>query len=447
MKLFSFHLSVFSSHFSFLISHFLFLIFPMFGLCDSNNFFVSCERAFDPSLEGRPVVVLSNNDGCVVSRSNEAKAIGIKMGQPLFQIRDLVNRENVKVCSSNYQLYGDMSQRVMMTLKQRVPAIEIYSIDEAFLQLDGYPIGELKEFGEQLARTVKRNTGIPVSIGISHTKTLAKVASKLCKKYPKLNNACLMQRDEDIRKVLEKFPVEDVWGIGRRQAKMFHDCRIMTAAQLCDLPEAWIDNRLNITGKRTWLELKGTPCIDFSHETADKQSITVSRSFSKELYSIDELHETITTFAGIATEKLRKQKCVAQELQVFILTNRHREDQPQRFECGQAQFTTATDSTLEIVKAATDTLKKIYRQGFGYKKSGVRLSRITPATAVQASLFDEIDRPKHKKLMAAIDRINTEMGRDSVKLVSQGTLTDHTNREHLSPQYTTRWEDIMVVKV
>lgn len=419
----------------------------MFGLCDCNNFFVSCERVFAPSLEKRPVVVLSNNDGCVVSRSNEAKALGIKMGQPLYQIRELAKRENVTVRSSNYSLYGDMSHRVMTTLKQHVPNIEIYSIDEAFLQLDGIPTERLKTFGEELARIVRRNTGIPVSIGISHTKTLAKVASKLCKKYPKLNNACLMQRDEDIRKVLEKFPIEDVWGIGRRQARMFKECHIATAAQFCDLPEEWIDNRLNITGKRTWLELKGTPCIDFSHETADKQSITVSRSFSKELYSIDELHETITTFAGIATEKLRKQKCVAQELQVFILTNRHREDQPQHYECGQVQFATSTDSTLEIVKAATATLAKIYRKGFGYKKSGIRLSRITPATAIQGSLFDSIDRPKHKALMQAIDRINTEMGRESVKLVSQGTLTDHTNREHLSPQYTTRWEDIMVVKV
>ena len=419
----------------------------MFGLCDCYNFFVSCERVFDPSLENRPVVVLSNNDGCIVSRSNEAKAIGIKMGQPLYQIRDYIKRYDVAVRSSNYQLYGDMSQRVMATLKQHVPAIEIYSIDEAFLLLDGYRTEELKQFGEELARTVRRNTGIPVSIGMSHTKTLAKIASKLCKRYPKLNNACLMHRDEDIRKVLEKFPVEDVWGIGRRQAKMFHDCRIETAAQLCDLPEEWIDNRLNITGKRTWLELKGMPCIEFSHETADKQSITVSRSFSKELYSIEELHETVTTFAGIAAEKLRKQKCVAMEMQVFIFTNRHRDDQPQRFECGQVQFTTATDSTLEIVKAATATLSRIYRKGFGYKKSGVRLSRITPATAVQASLFDDIDRPKHKKLMEAIDRINAGMGRESVKLVSQGTITDHTNRSYLSPRYTTDWDDILVIKV
>lgn len=419
----------------------------MFGLCDCNNFFVSCERVFDPSLEGRPVVVLSNNDGCVVSRSNEAKAIGIKMGQPLFQIRDFVKRHGVVVRSSNYHLYGDMSHRVMSILKQHVPAIEIYSIDEAFLQLDGIPEERLKLFGEELACTVRRSTGIPVSIGMSHTKTLAKIASKLCKRYPKLNSACLMTRDEDIRKVLGTFPIGDVWGIGRRQVKMFRECNINTAGEFRELGEQWIDNRMNITGKRTWLELKGIPCIEFSHETADRMSIMVSRSFSKELYGLEELNETITTFAGIAAEKLRKQKSVAQEMQVFIFTNRHRDDQPQYYECGEVFFPTATDSTLEIVKAATAELRRIYRKGYGYKKSGVRLSHITPATAVQASLFDGIDRSKHKRLMETIDRINAGAGRGGVRLVSQGEITDHTNREHLSPQYTTRWEDILVVKV
>lgn len=419
----------------------------MFGLCDCNNFFVSCERVFDPSLEGHPVVVLSNNDGCVVSRSNEAKALGIKMGQPLYQIRDQVKKHGIAVRSSNYHLYGDMSGRVMATLRQHVPAIEIYSIDEAFLMLDGLPADRLKRFGEELARIVKRNTGIPVSIGMSHTKTLAKIASKLCKRYPKLNSACLMQRDEDIRKVLEKFPIEDVWGIGRRQARMFKECHINTAAQLCDLKEEWIDNRMNITGKRTWLELKGIPCIEFSHEQADKQSITVSRSFAKELYTLEELHGTITAFAGIAAEKLRRQGSAAQEMQVFIFTNRHREDKPQHFECFQIQFPVATDSTLEIVKAATDALKRIFRSGYGYKKSGVRLSRLSQANAIQGALFDTIDRPKHKKLMETIDRINAEMGQESVKLVSQGSVTSHTNRDYLSPQYTTRWEDILVVKV
>ena len=419
----------------------------MFGLCDCNNFFVSCERVFDPSLNNRPVVVLSNNDGCVVSRSNEAKAIGIKMGQPLYQIRDFVKRHNIAVRSSNYHLYGDMSKRVMATLKQHIPCIEIYSIDEAFLQLDGIPAERLKAYGEEVARIVRHNTGIPVSIGISHTKTLAKIASKLCKKYPKLNSACFMQRDEDIAKVLDKFSIADVWGIGRRHNRMLNECGIKSAAQFKALSREWVQNRMGITGVRTWQELHGTPCIEFGHEQADKQSITVSRSFSKELYDINELYETITTFAGIAAEKLRKQQSVAQELLVFIITNRHRDDQPQYYECGQVQFPTATDSTLEIVKAATTELQRIFRKGYGYKKSGVRLSRITPANAVQTSLFDTVDRPKHKRLMETIDRINAGMGRESIKLVSQGTITDHTNREYLSPQYTTRWEDILVVKV
>jgi DNA polymerase V len=204
---------------------------------------------------------------------------------------------------------------------------------------------------------------------------------------------------------------------------------------------------MGITGVRTWLELKGTPCIEFSQEDSDKQSITVSRSFSKELYGFEEIKETVTTFASIVAEKLRRQHSVAQELQVYIITNRHRDDKPQYYECGQILFPTATDSTLEIVKAATDELKRIFRKGYGYKKSGVRVSRISPSNAVQATLFDTIDRPKHKRLMETIDRINAGMGRESIRLVSQGTITDHTNREHLSPQYTTKWDEILVVKV
>ena len=419
----------------------------MYGLCDCNNFFVSCERAFNPSLNGRPVVVLSNNDGCVVSRSNEAKAIGIKMGQPLYQIRDVVKRYNVAVFSSNYILYGDMSKRVMATLRQYAPAIEIYSIDEAFLQLDECPPEELKKWGEELARIVRRNTGIPVSIGISHTKTLAKTAAKLCKKYPKLNGACFMERREDIDKVLSSYPIEDVWGIGRRYAKALKESGIATAAQFCAMDEGVVKRKMGITGVRTQLELRGIPCIEFTHQAADKQSITVSRSFAKELYAIEELRESVSTFAATAAEKLRAQKSVAQELQVFIFTNRHRDDQPQHHETRATHFETPTDSTLEIVKAATALLQELHREGFGYKKAGVHLSKISPATAVQGTLFDTIDRPKHKLLMEAIDRINHTAGRGSVKIVSQGSITDHTNREHLSPQYTTRWEDIIEVKV
>ena len=418
----------------------------MFGLCDCNNFFVSCERVFNPSLNGRPVVVLSNNDGCVVSRSNEAKAIGIQMGQPLYQIRDLVKRYDVAVHSSNYRLYGDMSNRVMETLKSHVPHIEIYSIDEAFLELDGYPIDELLQMGRELSHIVKRNTGIPVSIGISHTKTLAKIASRLCKKYPKLQGACLMHRDEDIAKVLSTYPVEDIWGIGRRHSKKLHAAGVTTAMQLCSKSHEWVQNMLSITGVRTWRELQGEPAIEFKHKIADKQTITVSRSFAKEIYDMAELRETLSTFASMATEKLRQQHSVAGELQVFILTNRHREDMPQHREGKLVKFVTPTNSTLEIVKAATAMLKELYRRGYGYKKSGVTLCDIMPDNAVQKSLFDTTDHPKHKLLMQTIDNINSTLGSNSIKLVSQGDIGDHINRQHLSPEYTTDWKDILVVK-
>ncbi len=419
----------------------------MFGLCDCNNFFVSCERVFNPSLDGRPVVVLSNNDGCVVSRSNEAKAIGIKMGEPFFQIQSLVKQHNVAVHSANYHLYGDMSHRVMETLKAHVPFIEIYSIDEAFIDLSGYSIDKLQEFGRNLSRTVRRNTGIPVSIGISPTKTLAKVASKLCKKYPRLQGACLMYRDEDIAKVLSTYPIEDVWGIGRRHSKRLHSAGVATAAKLCEKSEEWVHNMMSITGVRTWRELRGIPSIEFSHQIADKQTITVSRSFASEIYSLDELRETVVTFAGMAAEKLREQHSVAGELQLFILTNRHRDDQPQHREGRIYRFVTSTNSTIEITKAATGMLKELYRPGFGYKKSGVTLSAITPDSAVQHSLFDTTDHAKHKQLMQAMDNINSSIGKGSVRIVSQGCIDDHINRRHLSPQYTTKWEDIIVVKV
>ena len=418
----------------------------MFGLCDCNNFFVSCERVFNPSLNGRPVVVLSNNDGCVVSRSNEAKAIGIQMGQPLYQIRDLVKRYDVAVHSSNYRLYGDMSNRVMETLKSHVPHIEIYSIDEAFLELDGYPIDGLLQMGRELSRIVKRNTGIPVSIGISHTKTLAKIASRLCKKYPKLQGACLMHRDEDIAKVLSTYPIEDIWGIGRRHSKKLHAAGVATAMQLCNKSHEWVQNMLSITGVRTWRELQGEPAIEFKHKIADKQTITVSRSFAKEIYDMEELRETLSTFASMAAEKLRQQHSVAGELQVFILTNRHREDMPQHREGKLVKFVTPTNSTLEIVKAATAMLKELYRRGYGYKKSGVTLCDIMPDNAVQKSLFDTTDHPKHKLLMQTIDNINSTLGSNSIKLVSQGNIGDHINRQHLSPEYTTDWNDILVVK-
>ena len=255
----------------------------MYGLCDCNNFFVSCERVFRPDLNGRPVVVLSNNDGCIIARSNEAKAAGIKMGQPLYQAQPLIKKYGITIFSANFTLYGDMSNRVMTTLRSLVPSTEVYSIDEAFFDLRG--IAEpLDEYGRRTGRIIRRNTGIPVSIGIAPTKTLAKIASKLAKSYPKLYGCCYMHRPQDIEKVLSTFPLRDIWGIGRRYSKMFDSLGITTARQFVQLPKEWIQKRMGITGLKTWSELQGIPCIDFDDLPSQKQQITVSRSFPLEIY-------------------------------------------------------------------------------------------------------------------------------------------------------------------
>lgn len=417
----------------------------MFALCDCNNFFASCERVFNPSLNGRPVVVLSNNDGCIIARSNEAKALGIKMGQPLFQAQEIIKANNVAVFSSNYQLYGDFSQRVMETLKSFVPATEVYSIDEAFLNFDGFDIGTLQDYGKMIVRTVKRNTGIPVSLGIAPTKTLAKVASKLCKKYPKLEGCCVMYRPSDITKVLSTFPIEDIWGIGRRYSKMLKGHNITTAEQFRQLKPEWIKAKMSIVGLRTWKELHGEPCIEFEHKVPDKQSITVSRSFAKELTDIGPIQESLSTFVAMAAEKLRKQKSAAGQMQIFIYTNYHREGAPQHYEGRLVQFLTPTDSTLEMVKAASGALKQLFRKGYGYKKAGVILYDIKPNTGIQATMFDEIDRSKHKSLMQTIDTINAHHGRSTIRVGSEGDIPQ--NKNHTSPRYTTDWNDILVVKV
>lgn len=418
----------------------------MYGLCDCNNFFASCERVFNPSLNGQPVVVLSNNDGCIIARSEEAKAVGIKMGQPLYQAQEIIKRHGVAVYSSNYQLYGDMSHRVMQTLKQHAPSVEIYSIDEAFLNFDGLPVETLHARGQEIARIVRRNTGIPVSIGIAPTKTLAKVASKLCKKYPKLQGACLMYRPEDITKVLSGFPIGDVWGIGRRYSKMLKSYGIETAEQFRRQQPEWIKAKMSIVGLRTWKELHGEPCIEFEHQVPDKQSITVSRSFAKLLTEIEPLQEVLSTFVAMAAEKLRKQNSVTRQMQVFILTNYHREDQPQHREGKLIHFPLPTDSTLEMAKAANKALRELYRKGYGYKKAGVILYDILPNTGIQSMMFDEIDRPKHKALMQTIDSLNAQHGRSTVMLGSQGNGGIPSNRNHTSPQFTTQWSDILIVK-
>lgn len=419
----------------------------MFALLDCNNFFVSCERVFNPSLNGRPVIVLSSNDGCIISRSNEAKAIGIKMGQPFFQVKEMVRKYNVAVFSTNFVLYGDMSHRVMSTLKELVPAMEVYSIDEAFLDLNGMDKNLLNELGQQISRNVKKNTGIPVSIGIAPTKTLAKIASKLCKKYPKLHGACYMHRPQDIETVLKKYPIGDVWGIGRKYAKMLNAAGITTAYDFTQRQPEWIRQKMSIIGVRTWNELRGIPCIDFETAPPDKQQICTSRSFSKEMTDFEELHAAVTSFAVSCTEKLRRQNGICSQINVFICTNRFRTDLPQSYENKIIRFETTTDSSLEIAEYASLALRQIFHKGFGYKKAGVILSGIYNKSGQQFSFFDQVDRQKHDKLMTAIDTLNETGGRGTVLLAAQGFDPLKLNKEHLSPNYTTNWEELITVKV
>lgn len=417
----------------------------MYGLCDCNNFFVSCERLFRPDLAGKPVVVLSNNDGCIIARSNEAKALGIGMGQPLYQVRSIVEHNRVALFSANFALYGDLSHRVMTTLRSLVPQIEIYSIDEAFFDLSGIDRPPA-EFGRLIGETIRRHTGIPVSIGIAPTKTLAKVASHLAKRYPRLQGCCYMHRDEDIRKVLSTYPLREVWGIGRRYGRQFDQMHILTAAQFVDLPEAWIRGRMGIAGLRTRLELTGTPAIGFEDLGGARQQITVSRSFPHEIGERDALERIVAEFATRCAEKLRRQHSVCRSIHCFIFTNRHRDDRPQSYETAVHHFAEPTASTLELVKAARGLLREIHRPGFGYKKAGVLLAGLEGSETVQPSLFDPGDRERQTRLMQAVDAVNRTYGRGKVRTAAEGAEPLRMNREHLSRRYTTEWDELLVVK-
>ncbi len=420
----------------------------MYALADCNNFFASCERVFRPELNGKPVIVLSNNDGCAVARSNEAKALGIQMGDPLFKIRDIVEKNHVAVFSSNFALYGDMSRRVQEVLRSFAPSIEQYSIDEAFLDLTGMESIDFKAYAEEISRQCWRQTSIPVSVGIAPTKTLAKIASKLCKRYPKLNGGCYMYRPQDIEKVLRKFPVEDVWGIGRRSVKKLEQMGVHTAWEYTQLPETTVRKIFALPGFRTWKELRGIPCIEFEDMIEPRHTICVSRSFAHEISALPELTEQVTNFAASAVQKLRKQASLALEMAVFAMTNRFKENSPQTFSSVYVSFPDATAEHRTIVLAAADACRKLYRPGYGYKKAGVVITKLVQEEGHTRSLFEDTSAAeKEARLSSAIDSIQRCFGRSSVMLAVQGNGQIKMNREHQSPHYTTLWEDIPGVKV
>ena len=420
----------------------------MFALADCNNFFASCERVFRPDLQGKPVIVLSSNDGCAIARSNEAKALGIKMGDPLFKIRDIVQKHRVAVFSGNMTLYGDMSQRVRWVLEEYAPSVEAYSIDECFLDLRGMKNIDLDAYAKEISAACWRQTSIPVSVGIAPTKTLAKIASKLCKQYPKLKGGCYMHRPQDIEKVLRKYPIEEVWGIGRKSVPKLKIRGVHTAYDFTQLPEEMVQTLFGITGVRTWRELRGVPSIEFEDGFEAKQSICVSRSFSTEIYEVAELQEQVANFASSVAEKLRGQRSVAGELVVFAYTNRFKEQEPQTYTNGLVSFPTPTADQRTIVTEAVHTLQKIFRRGYGYKKAGVIATKIRSEGDVMHSLFeDKAALEREHRITSALDSINAAFGRGTVKLAVQGSGTIKTTSENQSPHYTTRWSDIPKVSV
>ena len=415
----------------------------MFALADCNNFFASCERVFRPDLQGKPVIVLSNNDGCAIARSNEAKALGIKMGDPLFKIRGIVAKHNIAVFSGNMALYDDMSQRVRWVLEEFAPSIEVYSIDEAFLDLRGMQNTDFDQYAKTISQRCWKMTSIPVSVGIAPTKTLAKVASKLCKQYPRLNGGCYMHRPQDIEKVLRKYPIEDVWGIGRRSAPRLKAMGIHSAFDFTMLNEEAVRKMLGITGVKTWKELQGTPCIEFEDGFEAKQSICVSRSFSSEIYDIKELEEQIANFASILAEKLRKQNSAASELCIFAYTNRFKENETQVYGNRLIRFDSPTDDQRTIITRAVSATRELFRRGVGYKKAGVIATKIIPIHSRMQSLFDDKESmEKEHRLTSVVDAVNKTFGKSTIKFAVQGSGRIKSSSENQSPHYTTLWSDI-----
>ncbi|GAB4020049.1 Y-family DNA polymerase [Spirosoma koreense] len=426
----------------------------MYALIDCNNFYVSCERAFNYSLQNRPVVVLSNNDGCVVARSNEAKALDIKMGVPIFQIDELIRQHNVAVFSSNYTLYGDMSARVMASLGRFVEEIEVYSIDEAFLNLTGYHsvYPNLTEFAQTVRQKIKQWTRIPVSVGIAPTKTLCKVANWYAKRQPEHGGVLLVDTDAKIQELLTDFDVADLWGIGWRYAGMLKRNGIRTAAQFRDLPDDWINKKLTVNGLRLAYELRGMPCKLLELEPQPKKAICTAPSFGKLIPDLATTMEALTTHVSRAAEKLRKQHSAAGTLTVFIHTNRYKkspngEPIKQYYNSRTVELPHPTSSTTELVGYAQAALKAIFAFGYEFQKVGVILSNLVPDDFQQQDLFTSGPDRRMVQLSKVVDKLNHRYGRDKVRVAGAGFDPSwHHKRQYLSPCYTTDWQDILRVK-
>lgn len=431
----------------------------MYGIVDCDNCYVSCERVFRPDLEGKTVVVLSNNDGCVVARSNEAKALGIKEGTPYFQLAQQFPNQKIAVFSSNYELYGELTARVVRIISQEAPNYFRYSIDECFVYLDGMESINLQKWGENLHKRIKKSVGMPVSIGLAPNKTLAKIASKLAKKYEVYKHCCIIDNAPNRIAALKWLPIEDVWGIGRRYAAKLQSLGCKTAYDFAEHHKDWVRqtfNNINIV--RTWQELNGEDCVP-NEDLAKKKSICTSRSFNGMIGDFETLRTQVANYASRCAEKLRKQDTVASIVGVFLSTNPFREDLLQYWNFQETRLLTPSSSTIPIVQAATDVLRSIYRQGYQYKRGGVIVMGISPKSPIQQDLFDinaeQIE--KFKKLDKVIDRINRCYGSETIVIGSQqytqkdgkgkaDVFANAIKHDFKSKNPTTRWSDIIKLK-
>ncbi|REE80315.1 DNA polymerase V [Lutibacter oceani] len=415
----------------------------MYALVDCNNFYASCERVFRPNLRNEPIVVLSNNDGCVIARSNEAKALGVPMGAPAFKFKELFEKNNIHVFSSNYALYGDMSHRVMSLLATYTPDIEIYSIDEAFLQFKGFKHFDLQSYAESIKKTVDKGTGIPISIGIAPTKALSKVANRIAKKFPKETKGVYIIDSEEKRiKALKWLAVEDVWGIGRKHSKRLQAKNILKAYQFVNLHDDWVRKQMSVVGLRLKHELEGKETLGLE-VFQKKKAIATTRTFEGMHTDLESIKERVSTFAVSCAEKLRKQGSCCNVVMVFLHSNWHRKDLPQYGKNIVVKTQYPTNSSIDIIKYAVQGLEHIFKEGYHYKKAGVIVMGITPENTKQFTLFTK-ENPKHIPLMKTIDSLNKSIGQTKVKFGSQDIgRTWKMKQERLSPRYTTKLTEII----
>lgn len=417
----------------------------MFALIDCNNFYASCERVFNPSLKDKPVVVLSNNDGCVIARSNEAKALGIPMGAPAFEFKKEFEKHSIKVFSSNYPLYGDMSSRVMNLLREYTPEVEVYSIDEAFLKFEGFELYNLKAIGTHMQQRVTKGTGIPISVGFAPTKALSKVANRIAKKFAKQTNSVYVIDDEQKRvKALKWLKIEDVWGIGRQHSNRLNNIGVVNAYQFTRLSDYWVRKHMSVVGLRLKHDLQGKPTLDLD-PPVNKKMIATTRSFEKMHFKFEDVSERVGTFAISCAEKLRRQKSHCNAIMVFLHTNGHRKDLAQYGRNIVIKTDYPTNSSFDLNKYAQLGLKAIFKKGYHYKKAGVIVMGLTPEGQNQLTLFKK-PNPKHVPIMKIVDRMNKAYGNNKIKFGSQSLGRQwKMKQEKLSPRYSTNLNEIITI--